>query len=222
MSEEEEERAHEATIESLTSRLKARYPQLMVHPSVCPQDETPFVHMWKLSPANTEMKYLPCFHAVVTLDDGEVNVSLFTYHGKLVACVAVDASADMDKPVKILEQVANDEILVCQGVADVKEPGEGLRGPVLYESFGQNRVVARSRACQFAVFDSSSSDKPQCFSCQTLAKEERSFLKEEQPENGAANESAVECQVLQLLLTKTGWPAPQNRINNPLRHIPST
>ena len=197
ISDQEDGRPQESlTMESLASRLRDKYPQLSVHPSECPQDGTPFVYLWRLSKSNTELnKYLPSFHAVVTSAEDEMNVSLFTYHGKLVACVNVSVIDDAN--ITLLDQLARGDILVCQGVTDVK--GNEMRGGGghLYESFGQNRVVARSRSCQFAVFAQSgeSSDrKRRCFNCQTLAtREERSFMKEEPENNGAA--AAVECQV---------------------------
>ena len=41
--------AKEATIVSFARKLRAKYPQLMIHNSVAPKDGTKFLHIWKLS-----------------------------------------------------------------------------------------------------------------------------------------------------------------------------
>ena len=96
-------------------------------------------------------EYLPCFHAIVvpSEDSHSINLSLFSYHGRLLNFLSVPSDTleeeDGENPFHVLDKMALDAIVMCEGICDLKEtdpaPNKGLN--VLTEVFGAKRIVAR-------------------------------------------------------------------------------
>jgi len=218
--------ATETTIDSFARKLRVKYPQLMIHNSVAPKDGTKFLHIWKLSKQNNAddagPEYLPCFHAIVvpSEDSHSINLSLFSYHGRLLNFLSVPSDTleeeEEKNPFHVLDKMALDAIVMCEGICDLKEtdpaPNKGLN--VLTEVFGAKRIVARSRNCDFAVFaDGVNTDYPrvQCYNCKSFRASPMKSLKcettldqdihpheDERPPSAVSvsNGTNVECQVV--------------------------
>ena len=155
--------------------LKASYPMLMIHENQC-HNEEPFLHLWKSvskrSPTQG-MTFLPCFHVIVTCPLVEENLevicfSLMTFHGKKLAEATVDMDTKASERLKnldLLNDLAYDNLHICQGVQDLKERRwktylSKAKVPILdkvkniffFEPLEED-VIMRSRLCTYFVRD---------------------------------------------------------------------
>ena len=122
--------------------LQTKHPQLSItqidQNSI---DSKPFLHVWKPVDQTNEsfqgLKYLPCFHVVVTAEadpersrDFNVLFQCYSYHGKLLAFDLTWLSAVGDFEFKSLNEMARGSIQICRGVAksvgDTVDPKAGF------------------------------------------------------------------------------------------------
>ena len=160
-------------LEEASSVLNEKYPDLVISQNFSPEDASPFLHVWKpvCKPSPSQgLKYLPCFHVIVTscydeaLDEHGIQVQLLTFHGKLLICSNIELS--QLETVSELTDLSNDNLHICQGLLE-SEVRSKERTDSLTE-FLADQVVVRSRKCRFAVQKKTESEGQRCSECVKL------------------------------------------------------
>ena len=187
MTVEEEEGALEALALTKES-IAGKYTNLTVYINARPiaNPGQPYLHIWRPQGTEPALKFLPCFHVIVTVaypaaSGGEeeeedqdqatklVIFQMLTFHGKLLRHQVVQLAELESTPLKMLDDLSGDNLRLCPGVSSNDLTAAALMqkdcDSFLIECFGSHQVVLRSRSCQFALDESG---KQQCIKCQTL------------------------------------------------------
>ena len=165
MSQEIRKQALEKACDKLTERY---YNTLNVLEGM--SNGKPFLHV-SSKEFNQGLEFLPVFYVIVTCEESEAEgldmfkFCLMTYHGKRLSDIKVAMDPDMleDTKLSLLEDLASNDIFICQGVQEVKERRwrqfllrakmsllEKVKTTFFIEPF-EDDVLLRSRSCKFLV-----------------------------------------------------------------------
>ena len=159
------------TLEALEDMVKEKFKDLLVSMSISAQGAL-FLHIWQ-QPSDWYggqpeyvLEYLPLFHIIGTVTESTyLQLKLITYHGKVIEERKSSKLTDDDK-FNFVKRLQLSKL--CQGVSipesDFRLDVQTFSNLYLVEQF-EEKVVLRSRNCQFAVFNQ---DNSICISCSEL------------------------------------------------------
>ena len=159
------------TLEALEDMVKEKFKDLLVSMSISSQGAL-FLHIWQ-QPSDWYggqpeyvLEYLPLFHIIGTVTEStHLQLKLITYHGKLIEEQKSNKPTDEEK-FNFVKKLQLSKL--CQGVSipesDFRLDVQTFSNLYLVEQF-EEKVVLRSRNCQFAIFNKEGS---MCKSCAEL------------------------------------------------------
>lgn len=118
-----------------------------------------FISIWKSPQVQTKpgareinMKYLPLFYVIGSVEDTKLCLKLITYHGKVIDEVnEKDFPLDDGNKLGFIGKL--DDVKLCRGICfDTQNVNWSIHSNVLLECL-ENNLVLRSRQCQFGVFE---------------------------------------------------------------------
>ena len=162
--------------ERLKSSIQQNFRNLIIFDGSYRGHVSKFLHIWKPRfDIGETIDFSPTFHVLVRLtEDDMVLGQLFSFHGKLLLeeTLGLEAICGGESSLKLLDDLENDRLQVCQGVQDLKTMNlevflkscklpllEKIKSLFLIEQL-QAETIFRSRLCNFVVYNALPSNHP--------------------------------------------------------------
>ena len=145
-------------LEALDSLVESHFRDNLAS-SIVQTSNNLFISIWKQPQAETapgvrevNMKYLPLFYVIGSVEDNTLCLKLITYHGKIIEEVNDKHSTVNDEnKIKFIGKL--NDIKLCRGICfDTQNANWSIQSNLLLECL-ENNLVLRSRQCQFGIFD---------------------------------------------------------------------
>ena len=145
-------------LEALDSQVESHFRDNLAS-SIVQTSNNLFISIWKQPQAETapgvrevNMKYLPLFYVIGSVEDSKLCLKLITYHGKVIEEVN-DQNVTLNDEKKIDFIGKLNDIKLCRGICfDTQNVNWSIQSNLLLECL-ENNLVLRSRQCQFGIFD---------------------------------------------------------------------